>query len=152
MNKRVNMYQAAGVGTTQRGFSLMELMIVVVVIGILVAIALPAYQDSLTRGRREDGKAKMSEVAQKLERYYSEKLTFTSDLTKLGYATDVSVASDRGYYTITIAANDGSTLASSFKITGTPTGVQASKDTLCRKLYLTSDNVRTAEGTGNNCW
>lgn len=145
------MYQA-GMRATQRGFTLIELMIVVVIIGIILAVALPAYQDSLTRGRREDGKAKMAEVAQKLERYYSEKLTFTTELTKLGYPADASVASDRGYYTIAVAANDSSTIASSFKITATPTGVQATKDTLCKKLYLTSDNVRTAEGTGNTCW
>lgn len=151
MNKGINMHLAT-CRAAARGFTLIELMMAVAVVGIIMAIALPAYQDSLTRGRREDGKAKASEVAQKLERFYSENLTFTTDLTKLGYASATSVASDRGYYTIAVAANDSSTIASSFKITATPTGVQASKDTLCRKLYLTSDNVRTAEGTGNTCW
>lgn len=152
MNKGVHMNQTVRLRAVHGGFTLIELMIVVVIVGIIMAIALPAYQDSLTRGRREDGKAKMAEVAQKLERYYSEKLTFTTELTKLGYASDASVASDRGNYTITVAANASSTIASSFKITATPVGVQASKDTLCGKLYLTSDNVRSADGTGNTCW
>lgn len=54
------------------GFTLIELMIVVVVVGLLAAIAYPGYQQYVKRGRRADAKAALTEMAQFMERYYSE--------------------------------------------------------------------------------
>lgn len=134
------------------GFTLIELMLVVVVIGILAAIAFPAYQDYLVRARLEDGKSKALEVAQRLERYYSEQLTYVTDLSKLGYSTSASVASDGGHYLITVTANDNSNIKSSFKVIATPQGRQATKDSKCGILYMTSDNVRSTQKGGSSCW
>lgn len=133
-----------------QGFTLIELMIVVVILGIVVAIAVPAYQMYVTKGRRQDGKAKVMEVAQRLERYYSERLTYTTSPTDLGYTNPLK--SDQGFYTLTIAANDGSTIASSFKITAAPQGVQSTRDTACGSLIMTSENVRSTSTSATNCW
>lgn len=140
-----------GMYRTKAGFTLIELMIVIAVMGILAGIAIPAYQKYLVRARLEDGKAKVSEVAQRLERYYSEQLTYVTDLKTLGYSTS-TVKSDQGHYEISVAANDSSNIKSSFKITATPQGSQATADTICGNLYLTSDNVRSTDKGGASCW
>lgn len=58
------------------GFTLMELMIVVAIVGILAAIAYPSYMDSVRKSRRADAKAALSNAVQALERYYTEKNTY----------------------------------------------------------------------------
>lgn len=132
------------------GFSLIELMIVVVIIGVLAAVAIPAYQNYLTKGRREDGKAKIMEVAQRLERYYSERLTYVTNATSLGYSA-ATVTSDKGNYVLTITASAAG-IGSGYRITAVPQGIQLAKDTACGNLIYNSDNTRSVSGTGTNCW
>lgn len=61
----------------ERGFTLLELMIVVVVISILTSFAVPAYQEQVRKGRRADAMAAMNETAQALERFYTLNNTYT---------------------------------------------------------------------------
>lgn len=60
----------------QRGFTLIEVMIVVVVIGMLAAIAYPSYQDAIRKSRRADARAVLSELTQFMERVYTENNTY----------------------------------------------------------------------------
>jgi type IV pilus assembly protein PilE len=60
------------------GFTLIELMIVVVIVGLLAAIAYPGYQQYVKRGRRADAKAALTEMAQFMERYYSENNSYSA--------------------------------------------------------------------------
>lgn len=138
------------------GFTLIELMIVVAVIGILAAIAYPSYQDSVLKSRRSDAKAKLLEVAQRQERFFTEQNTYTTNFTQLGYATVASVASDNGYYTITVAAGDGTpgctAISCGFRLTAVPQGAQAA-DTRCTSFTLSSINAKNATGTtATQCW
>ncbi|EKO3369495.1 prepilin-type N-terminal cleavage/methylation domain-containing protein [Vibrio fluvialis] len=74
----------------QQGFTLIELMIVVAIIGVLSAIAVPAYKDYVTKSELASGVATLKSLITPAELYYQEKGTLTSDsdLSNLGIATD----------------------------------------------------------------
>jgi len=83
-----------------RGITLLELMIVVVIIGIMAAIAYPNYRDFTDRARRNEAKALLLEIAQNQERFYLQNNRYGT-LSELGYPGD-TVDSDSGAYSATI--------------------------------------------------
>jgi type IV pilus assembly protein PilE len=72
-----------------RGFTLIELMIVVVIVAILAAVALPSYQNSIRKSRRPDAKTALLDLAAREERYYTVNNTYTDVAANLGYASAV---------------------------------------------------------------
>jgi len=143
----------------QKGFSLIELMVVVAIVGIIAAIAYPSYEQYVLRSGRADGKAKLMEMLQAQERFFSQNQTYTATLGTgnggLGYTADAdgAVASQSGKYNITAAACTGKTIANCVNLTATPTGAQAN-DAECGTLTLDSSGVRTESGSGTvaTCW
>jgi type IV pilus assembly protein PilE len=124
----------------QTGFSLIELMMVIVIVGILAAIAYPSYQDSLTKGRRSDGQAKMMDLMNAEERYYTENGTYEDDLSTLAAVDDDGkVDSDEGFYKIGVAACGGLTKATCVILTAVPQGAQADDG----NLTYNSQGVKT---------
>jgi len=69
----------------QKGFTLIELMIVVAIIGILAAIAIPAYQDYTIRAQASEGLAMASAGKASISEYYADKGAFPADATALGW-------------------------------------------------------------------
>jgi type IV pilus assembly protein PilE len=127
----------------QRGVTLIELMIVLVVVAILTAIAYPSYTSQVLKSRRADGIAALNRVAMMMESCRSDTATY------VGCA--VPANSEDGYYTIAAAAT---ITATAYSFIATPAGGQA-KDTKCTTLTLDSRGNRGFTGTAPNadtCW
>ncbi len=138
-----------------KGFNLIELMIVVVIVAILASIAYPLYTDQVERTRRTDGKAKLLEVLKVQERFYSANNNYITTLTSIGYPV-ATVPSDEGFYGITAAAclPGPIALTQCINISATPTagGPQASDG--CGTLSIDSRGNKTETGTLTlaQCW
>lgn len=134
------------------GFTLIELMIVVAIIGILAAIAYPAYQDQVRKGKRAEGQAALLDMMAKQERFFTDNNSYTTTLTDLGYDVDADgkVDSPEDYYKLSAAACTDSTIASCVIITADP----QFDDTQCENLTYNSLGSKGETGTGTvqNCW
>lgn len=128
----------------QQGFTLIELMIVIVVVAILASLALPSYQDSVRKARRSDAQAVLVESANIMERAYTELNTYNSASTALPFATSPK-SGGTTYYNLSFSARS----ATSYAIQADPTGSQTADS--CNILTLSSTGAKTASGTGN-CW
>jgi type IV pilus assembly protein PilE len=115
--------------TARRGFTLIELMIAVAVIGILAAIAYPSYTQHVRKSRRAEAKAALLDLAARQERYFSINNRYADAPDDLGYAGaqfPVDVLSGRqAYYQL---STDVGVPATSYSARATPVGVQ-SQDT-----------------------
>jgi len=137
----------------QQGFTLIEILIVVAIMGILVSIALPAYQGSVLRSGRAEAKGELLQVASDQERYFSNFNTYVDDALPLN--TPVVADRDRtttnGLYVISVSACGGGALTNCFVATATPQGDQTAD--ACTAFTITNTGVRGATGdTVDECW
>ena len=131
---------------SNKGFTLIEVMIVVAIIGILAAIAYPSYDEYVKRGNRTEGQAFLSDVAARQERYFSQNnayITKAADIAKLGLS---NANSPTGKYTVGLAGGGGGyTLTASNQF----------NDAKCATLTLNAQGVRGSTGSrsdNNECW
>ncbi|GGI68884.1 type IV pilin protein [Shewanella gelidii] len=125
----------------QRGFSLIELMIALLIIGVVSSIAYPSYVQYVAQGTRSDGLAAIMRVANLQEQYYLDNRQYTTDMTELGLDTDPFLTRDGDYQ---VDATGGTT----FTITATAKGAQATRDSACASITLTESGVKAPE----ECW
>ena len=138
----------------ERGVTLIELMIVLVIIGILIRIAYPAYQNYVERARRSDGKAMLTDIAARQERFYADNNTYTVTMTDLGFS-GTSPSSGEGFYTAGVAAGPSGSIATSYTITVTPVSAKwgGSGDGTCGNLTLDSRGTQgSSAGSLSTCW
>lgn len=130
-----------------KGFTLVEIMIVVAILGILAAIAWPSYQDSVRKSRRADGKEALLSAAAIQEKIFLQRNRYSGDVSELGGATSID-----GHYSMSVSQAAGIT---TYTLTATATGAQTS-DTDCAVFTVTHTGLQKAYNSGNtenpNCW
>ncbi len=126
----------------QKGFTLIEILITLVILAILASIAITSYQSYILRSHRTDAMKLLLDTAGTQESYYSFKYKYTDSLDELGLRSNKS---DYGYYQLSIQlANNGK----SYILTATPVGSQVTDS--CGSFQLYSDGTRQASKEG--CW
>ncbi|MGB6604846.1 MAG: type IV pilin protein [Steroidobacteraceae bacterium] len=148
------------------GFTLVELMIVIVIATILLSIAVPSYMSQIRESRRTDARTALLDLAGREESYNATMNAYAPFATSLGYAT-TSPSIGSGYYTITVAcvAAYGATLSCdtnanapagpSYYLTATPVaGTSQAKDSQCTSFSVDSQGNQFSTGSAptTTCW
>jgi type IV pilus assembly protein PilE len=145
---------------SQRGFTLIELMVVVAVLAILATIAVPTYQRYVTSTRRADGRAALTALALAQERHFSVFQRYTDDFEELrdkagldptmvtGKAAGVS---EKGNYSLQVTPTSVTAgIARGFL--GTATRTPSGADPDCSAMTINSAGVKGGTPATNKCW
>ncbi len=137
----------------QLGFTLIEVMTAVIIIGLLAAIAIPNYSEYITRSKRSEGLALLSEGAARQERFFAQNSSYVNvaaNISQLALRNTSGnvVRSDNSYYDMSVSsvANDGGY---------TLTATQKFGDVACGNLTLNALGIKGRSGSGKTveqCW
>lgn len=131
--------------THAAGFTLIELMIVVLIIGILAAIAMASYEWAVTKSRRATAASCLQENAQRVERFRTTTMSYAGAPAPAACTADLN-----GFYTF--GWQGGNPTATTFAIAATPVGRQLAKDTACGTLTINQVGARGSAGSEAECW
>jgi type IV pilus assembly protein PilE len=138
----------------ERGFTLIELMIVVVVVAILTAVALPSYLSQVQKSRRAEAKSALTQISTMQQQFRTEQNRFTTDLTDLGLAAAGWNDTANGFYEVSVvAATGGCPIATCFAIQVRPKSGSAQDDDIWSYRLLSNGMKQRFDGsTWTNDW
>ena len=128
---------------SNRGFTLIEIMIVIAIIGIVLTISIPSYNEYVKKGRRAEVVSLLSEQAQSLERFYTKNSVYTG-------ITGLSAGND--FYTLTPTITDQTFLLTAARKTGTAMATDKCGDFTLTNTGVRSMNNATTGLTTQDCW
>ncbi len=152
--------------TPAAGFTLIELMVTVSIVGILAAVAVSSYSFATRKSRRTEAKTALLSLAAREERYFSTNSTYTNDAGNLGFATSsqalFQMPVGNSYYQVSVcvgttAIPTGCSTAptvgpgATFLIVATAIGQQA-KDTTCATFMVDNTGVQSSTSATTGCW
>ena len=144
-----------------RAFTLLEVLVVLAIVGILTAIALPAYSNYITQARRVEGQVALLLLMQQQERYFSQNNTY------IAFSADANEPAARRFqwwsgnaaptsaYELTGQPCEGQPIAACIELRATPGTLKVDRhfrDSACGVLSLGSDGVHRASGGAAHCW
>ena len=140
------------------GFTLVEIMVTIAILGIIAAIAIPSYQNTLRTSNRADAKTALNTLTNELARFYAVNRTYTTDMTNFSLPNAVAAfaLSENGHYKISIAAGaDG--IVKNYVVSAIPETDFQKNDTNCVGFSMTSAGQKSAlnKAAGNSteeCW
>lgn len=142
----------------QRGYTLLEMMVVVAIVTILASIGYPSYLGYITRANRVAAKSVLLQVADRQEQFFANNKRYTNDLTDLGYAANGFMVNDQGAFTPDGAGDRiyqialTNTTPMTYTVNAVPQLRQAGHDTQCMTMTLTHTGVRSQTGASTECW
>jgi len=141
----VSVYQlgSTAAGHSLRGFTLIEVVVVIAIVAILASIALPNYSEYVMRANRSSAQAFITDIASRQAQFFLDRRTYATTIAALNMTAPTEVAIR---YDVAIAVNAGPPLA--YTVTATPTGPQL-KD---RCGALTIDQAGNKSAAGSRCW
>ncbi|GLH39813.1 MULTISPECIES: type IV pilin protein [Pseudomonas] len=128
---------------SSRGFTLIEIMIVIAIIGIILTISIPSYNEYVKKGRRAEVVSLLSEQAQTLERFYTRNNVYTG-------VTGLSTGND--FYTITPTLTDQTFVLTAIRKTGSAMATDKCGDFTLTNTGVRSMNNATTGVTTKDCW
>ena len=129
--------------TRTRGFTLIELMIVIAVLALLVGIGYPSYQDQVRKSRRAEGMGELLELAERMERFYTDRETYAGATLGTAATNIYPTTTDGGYYTLSIVSQD----AVAYTVSAAPTTKAKQNKDKCGTFTITSLGVKTVSGS-----